>query len=72
MMVYNRDANLKYKYVNRNFRATVYHVSTAGLNTATIQKYMREQEKQDQIQDKPNTKKYADPFKGSGQSNNLA
>jgi len=40
-------------------------VSTVGLNTATIQKYIREQEKQDQIEDKLNTKEYEDPFKGS-------
>ena len=42
-----------------------YYVSTGGLNTATIQKYIREQEKQDQIEDKLNTKEYEDPFKGS-------
>ena len=52
-------------YTNRNFWATGYYVSTVGLNTATIQKYIREQEKQDQIEDKLNTKEYEDPFKGS-------
>ena len=65
MMIFNRHANLKYKFGNRNFWATGYYVSTVGLNTATIQKYIREQEKQDQIEDKLNTKEYEDPFKGS-------
>ena len=64
MMIFNRHANLKYKFGNRNFWATGYYVSTVGLNTATIQKYIREQEKQDQIEDKLNTKEYEDPFKG--------
>ena len=39
------------KFGNRNFRATGYVASTVGLNTATIQKYIREQEKQDQKED---------------------
>ena len=65
MMIFNNHANLKYKFGNRNFWATGYYVSTGGLNTATIQKYIREQEKQDQIEDKLNTKEYEDPFKGS-------
>ena len=41
------------------------YVSTVGLNTATIQKYIREQEKQDQIEDSLSKKEYVDPFKGS-------
>ena len=65
MMIFNRHANLKYKFGNRNFWTTGYYVSTVGLNTATILKYIREQEKQDQIEDKLNTKEYEDPFKGS-------
>ena len=40
-------------------------MSTVGLNTATIQKYIREQEKQDQIEDSLSKKEYIDPFKGS-------
>ena len=65
MMIFERHANLKYKYGNKHFWATGYYVSTVGLNTATIEKYIREQEKQDQIEDKLNTKEYEDPFKGS-------
>ncbi len=65
MMIFERYANLKYKFGNRHFWAEGYYVSTVGLNTATIQKYIREQEKEDQIMDKLKTKEYVDPFKGS-------
>jgi putative transposase len=65
MMIFERHANLKYKFGSRNFWAEGYYVSTVGLNTATIQKYIREQEKEDQIMDKLKTKEYANPFKGS-------
>lgn len=65
MMIFERHANLKYKFGNRNFWEQGYYVSTVGLNTATIQKYIREQEKEDQIMDKLKTKEYIDPFKGS-------
>ena len=65
MMIFERHANLKYKFGNRHFWAEGYYVSTVGLNTATIQKYIREQEKEDQIMDILKTKEYVDPFKGS-------
>ena len=65
MMIFERHANLKYKFGNRHFWAEGYYVSTVGLNTATIQKYIGEQEKEDQIMDKLKTKEYVDPFKGS-------
>ena len=71
MMIFERHANLKYlkyKFGNRNFWATGYYVSTAGINTATIQKYIREQEKQDQIEDSLSKKEYVDPFKGRKES----
>ena len=64
MMIFERHANLKYKFGNRHFWAEGYYVRTVGLNTATIQKYIREQEKEDQIMDKLKTKEYIDPFKG--------
>ena len=64
MMIFERHAKLKYKFGNRHFWAEGYYVSTVGLNTATIQKYIREQEKEDQIMDKLKTKEYIDPFKG--------
>ena len=53
------------KFGIRHFWAEGYYISTVGLNTATIQKYIREQEKEDQIIDKLKTKEYLDPFKDS-------
>ena len=65
MMIFDRHGNLKYKYGRRNFWCTGYYVSTVGLNESTIKKYIREQEKADQITDKLTTKESRDPFKGS-------
>ena len=59
-----RDANLKYKYGNRNFWAKGYYVSTVGLNTKVVEEYIRNQEKEDMIQDNLSKKEYVDPFKG--------
>ena len=64
MIIFERHANLKYKFGNRHFWTEGYYVSTVGLNTARIQKYVREQEKEDQIMDKLKTNEYVDPFKG--------
>ena len=47
LMVFDRHANMKYKFGNRKFWAEGYYVSTVGLNEATIAKYIREQEKAD-------------------------
>ena len=52
------------KYGNRKFWAEGYYVSTAGLNEATIKKYIQYQEKHDQSVDKLSVREYADPFKG--------
>ena len=64
MMIFNKHANLKYKFGNKHFWSTGYYVSTVGLNEATIAKYIREQEKMDQIETKLHTKEYTNPFKG--------
>ena len=64
LMIFERHANLKYKYGNRHFWAEGYYVSTVGLNEATIKKYIQEQEKHDIALDKLSVKEYEDPFKG--------
>ena len=64
MMIFERHANLKYKFGSKHFWATGYYVSTVGLNSATVEKYIRDQEKADQIEDRLTTKEYIDPFKG--------
>lgn len=62
MILFERHANLKYKLGNRNFWATGYYVSTVGLNEATIRKYIQDQEKEDQIEDKMIKKEYKKTF----------
>ncbi len=64
MMIFDRHANLKYKFGNRHFWSTGYYVSTVGLNEATIAKYVREQETHDQMMDKVSVKELEDPFRG--------
>ena len=64
MMIFERHANLKYKFGSKHFWATGYYVSTVGLNSATVEKYIRDQEKADPIEDRLTTKEYVDPFKG--------
>jgi len=65
LMIFDKHANLKYKFGNRHIWAEGYYVSTVGLNEATIQKYIQEQEKHDIALDKLSVKEYEDPFKGS-------
>ena len=65
LMIFDKHANLKYKFGNRYFWSEGYYVSTVGLNEATIAKYIREQEKHDIAIDKLSVKEYEDPFKGS-------
>ena len=48
LMMFDRHANLKYKFGNRHFWSEGFYVSTVGLNTATVEKYIREQEMHDQ------------------------
>lgn len=63
LMMFEKHANLKYKFGNRHFWAEGYYVSTVGLNEETIKKYIQEQEKHDMALDKLSVKEYADPFK---------
>ena len=66
LMIFDKYANLKYKFGNRHFWAEGYYVSTVGLNEATIRKYIQEQEKHDIMIDKLSVKEYEDPFRGPG------
>jgi putative transposase len=62
LLMFDRHANLKYKFGNRRFWAEGYYVSTVGLNERTIAKYIREQERADIAQDRLSVKEYEDPF----------
>ena len=64
LMIFERHANLKYKYGNRNFWAKGFFVSTVGLDTKKVQEYIRDQEKEDMMLDSLSNKEYKDPFKG--------
>ena len=66
-MIFDKHANLKYKFGNRHFWAEGYYVSTVGLNEETIKKYIQEQESADIALDKLSVKEYEDPFRGSKQ-----
>ena len=62
LMIFERHANLKYKYGNRHFWSEGYYVSTVGLNEETIRKYIAEQEQRDQAMDRLSVEEYKDPF----------
>ena len=64
LMMFDRHANLKYKFGNRHFWSEGYYVSTVGLNEDTIKKYIQDQEKSDIMLDKLSVKEYEDPFRG--------
>ena len=63
LQIFERHANLKYKYGNRNFWAKGYFVSTVGLNDEVVKEYIRNQENEDMMEDRINLKEYQDPFK---------
>lgn len=49
LRIFEKHANLRYKYGNRHFWAEGYYVSTVGLNEATVKKYIQDQEKHDMM-----------------------
>ena len=62
-MIFDKHANLKYKFGNRYFWSEGYYVSTVVFNEATIKKYIQEQEKHDIAIDKLSVKEYKDSFR---------
>ena len=65
LMIFDRHANLKYKYGNRHFWARGYFVDTVGKNKKQIQEYIKNQLTLDQIADQVSIKEFVDPFTGS-------
>ncbi len=63
-MIFERHANLKYKYGNRNFWCRGYYVDTVGKNSKKIQEYIQNQLKEDYMADQISLKEYIDPFTG--------
>ena len=64
LMIFDRHANLKYKYGNRNFWCRGYYVDTVGKNAKKIQEYIRNQLVEDKLKDQISLKEYIDPFTG--------
>lgn len=64
LLIFERHANLKYKYGNRNFWCRGYFVDTVGKNTKKIKEYIRNQLKEDYTADQISIKEYIDPFSG--------
>lgn len=65
LMIFDRYANLKYKYGNRHFWCRGYYVDTVGRNKEKIVEYIRNQLNEDIINDQMTFKEYFDPFTGS-------
>jgi putative transposase len=65
LMIFDRFANLKYKYGNRHFWCRGYFVDTVGRNKTAIQKYIQEQVDEDQMVEQMSMKEYIDPFMGT-------
>ena len=64
LMIFDRHANLKYKYGSRNFWCRGYYVDTVGRNKKVIEEYIRNQLEEDFAQDQMSIKEYIDPFTG--------
>jgi REP element-mobilizing transposase RayT len=64
LMIFERHANLKYKYGNRHFWCRGYYVDTVGKNAAKIAEYVRNQLTEDEEYDQMSLKEYIDPFTG--------
>ena len=62
LIIFDRHANLKYKYGNRHFWCRGYYVDTVGKNSKRIEEYVRNQLQEDITEDAINTKEYIDPF----------
>ena len=64
LMIFEKYANMKYKYGNRHFWCRGYYVDTVGRNKKQIQEYIRNQLRQDIEDDQLSIKEYVDPFTG--------
>ena len=64
LMIFDRHANLKYKYGNRQFWCTGYYVDAVGRNKKAIREYIRNQLQEDIVSDQISLKEYTDPFTG--------
>ena len=65
LMIFDKYANLKYRYGNRHFWCRGYYVDTVGRNKKAIEEYIKNQLQEDIANDQISIKEYIDPFTGS-------
>ena len=63
-MIFEKYANLKYKYGNRHFWCRGYYVDTVGRNKKVIEQYIRNQLREDNEYEQMSIQEYVDPFTG--------
>ena len=63
-MIFEKYANLKYKYGNRHFWCRGFYVDTVGHNKKAIAEYIRNQLQEDKEAEQLSIKEYIDPFTG--------
>ncbi len=68
LMIFDRHANLKYKYGSRSFWCRGYYVDTVGKNETAIREYIKNQLEEDYTKDQMSLREYIDPFTGSKNS----
>ena len=64
LLIFDRFANLKYRYGNRHFWCRGYYVDTVGRNKKIITEYIRNQLQEDIANDQVSMKEYYDPYTG--------
>ena len=64
LLIFERHADMKYKYGQRQFWCRGYYVDTVGKNTKAIKEYIANQLKEDKLADDMSSKEYIDPFTG--------
>ena len=64
LMIFEKYANLKYKYGNRHFWCREYYVDTVGKNAKKIKEYIQRQLQEDAVNDQISLMEYIDPFTG--------
>lgn len=64
LMIFDRYANLKYRYGNRKFWCRGYYVDTVGRSKKAIEEYIRNQLKEDKEYEQLTMSEVVDPFTG--------
>ena len=64
LMIFEKHANLKYKYGNRHFWCRGYYVDTVGKYENAISNYIKNQLQDDIVNDQLTLKEFVDPFTG--------